>query len=167
MLRSRTHPCNLVYIFEFEGVCDRDSTSMFEAKRQQKSSIRVLLSNAMVTDYSFQATWFNLKLALKPPNMTNLSAVHRYAEYKLIQLLIENFLAHLSWKLKKVQVSLSDRLLSVVCLSVWRLFVRLLHFQLLLQNHWANFNQSWHKWSLGKGDSELYKWRITSFPMGR
>jgi hypothetical protein len=71
----------------------------------------------------------------------------------------------------KAQVSFSDRLLSVVCLSVcpsvWRLSVRLLHFQLLLQNRWANFNQSWHKSSLGKEDSELYKWRTPPFPKGR
>ena len=28
---------------------------------------------------------------------------------------------------------------------------------LLLQNHWANFNQTWHKASLGEGDSSLFK----------
>ena len=37
-----------------------------------------------------------------------------------------------------------------------RLFVRLSvhfsHFRLLLKNHWANFNQTWHKASL----SEVY-----------
>jgi hypothetical protein len=48
----------------------------------------------------------------------------------------------------KAQVSFSNRPLSFVCLSV-----RLLHFRLLLQNRWVNFNKS----SLGKGDSELYK----------
>jgi hypothetical protein len=64
----------------------------------------------------------------------------------------------------KAQVSFSDRLLSVVCPFVWCLSVRLLHFQLLLQNRWANFNQSWHKSSLGKEDLELYKWRTTPFP---
>jgi hypothetical protein len=64
----------------------------------------------------------------------------------------------------KAQVSFSDHLLSVVCLS-WRLSVR--HFQLLLQNRLANFNRSWHKSSLGKGDSELFKWRTTPFPKGR
>jgi hypothetical protein len=46
----------------------------------------------------------------------------------------------------KAQVSYSDRPLSV-CLSV----CKLLHFRLLLQNHWANFNQTWHKLSLGRG----------------
>jgi hypothetical protein len=61
----------------------------------------------------------------------------------------------------KAQVSYSDRPLSVVRLSV-RPSVRpsvckLLHFRLLLQNHWANFNQTWHKSSLGGGDSKLLK----------
>jgi hypothetical protein len=54
----------------------------------------------------------------------------------------------------KAQVSFSGR--PSVRLSV-RLSVKHLHFRLLLQNRWANFNQSWHKSSLGKGDSELYK----------
>jgi hypothetical protein len=71
----------------------------------------------------------------------------------------------------KAQVSYSDRLLSVVCLS-GRLSVclavrpsvclsvcKLLHFRLLLQNHWANFNQTRHKSSLGGGDSSFFKWR--------
>ena len=56
----------------------------------------------------------------------------------------------------KAQVSFSDRLSSVVCL-----------FHLLLQNHLANFNQTWHKVFLGEGDSSLFKWRATPFPKGR
>jgi hypothetical protein len=40
----------------------------------------------------------------------------------------------------------------VVYLSV----CKLLHFILYLQNHWANFNQTRHKSSLGKGDSRLF-----------
>ena len=61
----------------------------------------------------------------------------------------------------KAQVSFSDRL-SSVCLSV-HLSVRpsvnfFSHFQLLLQNHWANFN-TWHKASLGDWNSSLFKWR--------
>jgi hypothetical protein len=49
----------------------------------------------------------------------------------------------------KAQVSFSDCQLS---------FCKLLHFQLLLQNNWANFNQTWHKSSLGGGDlSSLFK----------
>ena len=30
---------------------------------------------------------------------------------------------------------------------------------LLFQNYWANFNQTWHKASLGDGNSSLFKWR--------
>jgi hypothetical protein len=30
-------------------------------------------------------------------------------------------------------------------------------FKNLLQNHWANFNQTWNKSSLGEGDSSLFK----------
>ena len=47
----------------------------------------------------------------------------------------------------KALVSFSDHLSSVVCLSV-RLSVNISHFHLLLQNHWANFNQTLHKVSL-------------------
>ena len=56
----------------------------------------------------------------------------------------------------KAQVSFSDHLSSVVCLSV-RLSINFSHFHLLLQNHWDNFNQTWHKASLGEGDSSLFK----------
>jgi hypothetical protein len=55
----------------------------------------------------------------------------------------------------KAKVNYSDRLLSVVrlsvCLSVCPSVCKLLHFRLLLQNHWANFNQTWHKSFLGEG----------------
>jgi hypothetical protein len=56
----------------------------------------------------------------------------------------------------KAQVSYSDRLLSVVCLTSGVCLLDFLHFRLLLQNRWANRNQSWHKSSLGKGDSDLF-----------
>ena len=86
------------------------------------------------------------------------------------------FLAHLSWKLKWAflitcrpsSVCLSVRL-SVcpsVCLSV-RPSVNFSYFHLLLQNHWANFNQTWHKASLGEGDSSLFKWSAPPFSKGR
>jgi hypothetical protein len=52
----------------------------------------------------------------------------------------------------KAQVSYSDRPLSIIRLSV----CKPLHFLLLLQNHWANFNQTWHKSSMGGGDSKLF-----------
>ena len=58
----------------------------------------------------------------------------------------------------KAQVSFSDHLSSVVCLSVCpfvclsvRPSVNFSHFHLLLQNHWANFNHTWHKAPLVKG----------------
>ena len=60
----------------------------------------------------------------------------------------------------KAQVSFSDHLSSVVCLSVCLSVcpsVNFSHFHLLLQNHCANFNQTWHKAFLGEGDSSLLK----------
>ena len=35
------------------------------------------------------------------------------------------------------------------------------HFRLILQNHWFNFNQTWHKTSLGNWNSSLFKWKAT------
>ena len=35
---------------------------------------------------------------------------------------------------------------------------------LLLQNHWTNFNQTWHNASLGEEDSSLFKRRAILFP---
>ena len=74
----------------------------------------------------------------------------------------------------KAQVSFSDHLSSVVCPSVRLsvrtsvcLFVNFSRFHLLLQNHWANFNQTWQKASLGEGDSSLFKWRAPPFSKGR
>ena len=73
---------------------------------------------------------------------------------------IDMFLAHLSWKLKWAFLITCRP--SSLCLSV-----NFSNFHLLLQNHWANFNQTWHKVSLGEGDSSLFKWRATSFPKWR
>ena len=53
----------------------------------------------------------------------------------------------------KAQMNFSDQNLSVVV-------VNFSHFHLVLQNHWPNFNQTWHKASLGEGDSKLFKWRV-------
>jgi hypothetical protein len=55
----------------------------------------------------------------------------------------------------KAQVRFSDRPLSGVRLSCRLSVFKLLHFRLLLQNHWTNFNQIWHKSSLGEGDSSV------------
>ena len=38
---------------------------------------------------------------------------------------------------------------------------------LLLQNHWANFNQTLHNASLGEGNSSLFKWMALSFSKGK
>ena len=70
----------------------------------------------------------------------------------------------------KTQVNISDQDLSVVrrCFhfSHW-CCCKLSHFYLLLQNHWVNFNQTWHKAPLGEGDSSLFKWRALPFSKGR
>ena len=47
------------------------------------------------------------------------------------------FLAHLSWKLKQAILIACH---TSVCLSV-----NFSHFHVLLQSHWANFNQTWNK----------------------
>ena len=54
--------------------------------------------------------------------------------------------------LAEAQVSFSDRLSSVVRLSVY-----FSHLHLLLKNHWLSFNQTWHKASLGEEDSNVFK----------
>ena len=42
-----------------------------------------------------------------------------------------------------------------------------MNFQdLLLQKQWVNFNQTWHKASLGEGDSSLFNEGPRPFPMG-
>ena len=58
--------------------------------------------------------------------------------------------------------------LVVRCLSVCPsdcLSVNLSYFQ-LLKNHWANFNQTWHKVSLSEGDSSLSNEGPCPFPRG-
>ena len=72
------------------------------------------------------------------------------------------FQALLSSPEPKAKVSFSDLILSGVRLSV-NLFVNFSHLH-LLQKHWANFNQTWHKASLGEGDLRLFKWRVKIIP---
>ena len=60
----------------------------------------------------------------------------------------QQFLAHLN-----AQVSFTGHLSSVVSLSIC-LSVNFSHFHQILQNHWANFNQTWHKVSLGERANE-------------
>ena len=69
----------------------------------------------------------------------------------------------------KAQVSFSDHLSSVVCPSVCLsvcLSVNFSHFHLLLQNHWANFNQTWPKASLGEGIQVCSNEGPRPFPRG-
>ena len=72
--------------------------------------------------------------------------------------ILDSFFAHLSQNLSVVHC----------ChVIVFHVVVNFSHFHLLLQNHWANFNQTWHKVSLGKGDSSMFKWRTPPFSKGR
>ena len=70
------------------------------------------------------------------------------------------FLAHLSWRLKWAFV------IKICPLSVVLVIVNFSHFHPLLQNHRANFNQTWHKASLGEGNSSLFKEGPRPFPRG-
>ena len=86
------------------------------------------------------------------------------------QIWIYSFLAHLSRRLKwafLIKICPLSVVVVVVVAVVVVVVVNFSHFHLLLQNHWANFNQTWHKASLGEGDSSLFKWRAPPFPKGR
>ena len=43
---------------------------------------------------------------------------------------------------------------------------KLFTFSSYFPNNWSNFNQTWHKKSLGEGDSSLFKWRAWPFSKG-
>ena len=58
----------------------------------------------------------------------------------------------------KAEASFSD-CLSSVCLSI-----NFSHFHLFLQNHWANFNQTWYEASLAKGNLFLQMKGQAFFP---
>ena len=71
----------------------------------------------------------------------------------------------------KAQVSFSDHLLSGVCLSLCLSVCKLFTFSTSSPDHWANFNQTWHKASLGEGDLSLFKFQSLNkgprpFPRG-
>ena len=65
----------------------------------------------------------------------------------------------------KAQVSFSYHNWSVVRPRCRR--CKFFTFSSFLQNHWGNFNQTWHKTSFGEGDSNFFKWRVLSFFKGR
>ena len=58
-------------------------------------------------------------------------------------------LTNLSWKLKWAFLIVCRRRLYV------RPFVKFTYYRHLLKNHWANFNQTWHKASLGDMGIEI------------
>ena len=62
------------------------------------------------------------------------------------------FLAPLSWRLKVSYCRPSPSI--VRCL----LSVNFLHFHLLEENAWSDFNETWQESSLGMGHSKLFKW---------
>jgi hypothetical protein len=106
---------------------------------------------------SVQSLWAGMDLYRATPDVTRglgfSSLIRRTAPFSRL-MFIERILVRIfktnifSSPELKAQVSFSDRPLSGVRLSV----CKLLHFRLLLQNHWTNFNQTWHKSSLGEGD---------------
>ena len=65
-------------------------------------------------------------------------------------------------------MNFSDQNLSIVVLVVVVVLavVNFSHFHLPLQNHWANFNQTWHNASSGDEDSSLLNERSNPFPKG-
>ena len=79
------------------------------------------------------------------------SSIKTFEEIDSFSKLINIFIAHLSRRLKWAF------LIKICPLSVVVVVVNFSHFHLLLKNHWANFNQTWHKVSLGEGDSSLLK----------
>ena len=71
------------------------------------------------------------------------------------------------WFKKHVVFSTPEPKAEVSCPFSVVVVVNFSHFHLLLQNHWAEFNQTWHKASLGEGNSSLFKWRAPPFSKGR
>jgi hypothetical protein len=104
----------------------------------------------------------NCKRAEKTKGAINLSQIRRRIELCMREIILR-FEMNLFSSLAHWAESSSELFWLLV---IRRLSVKHLYFR-LLQNRWANFNQTWHKSSLGKGDSELYKWRTTPFHKGR
>ena len=74
------------------------------------------------------------------------------------------FLAHLSQRFKWAFLIKICPLFVVVVVVI--VVINFSHFNLLLQNHWTNIYQTWHKASLGAGDSYLFKWMASPFSSG-
>ena len=93
---------------------------------------------------------------------------HKTSFLCFLQFHISLFLAHLSWRLKwAILIKICPLSVVNVVVVVVVVVVNFSHFHLLLQNHWANLNQTWHKASLGKGDSNFFKWRAPPFAKAR
>ena len=102
--------------------------------------------------------WFTIKLTAAVAQSVRAFAYH--VEFVNIPVV------HLSRRLKWTFL-IKICSLSVVVVEHVVVVVNFSHFHFLLQNHWANFNQTWHKASLGKGDSSLFKWRAPPFSKGK
>ena len=66
---------------------------------------------------------------------------------------------------EKLDFSVKDKIITVLKSSnKLALFMDIWKFKnLLLQNYWASFKQTWHNAFLGEGDSSLFKWRPSYF----
>jgi hypothetical protein len=98
--------------------------------------------------------WSKLWIVFFTISMVQLFGKYVNLVFVSLHVICKPFLAHQSWKLKWAFL--------IVCPSVYKL----LQFR-LLQNQWTNFNQTWHKSSLGGGESKFFKWRGLPFSKGR
>ena len=115
-----------------------------------------LVWNAMLFRKSLYTSYWFIQDVVLPPALS----AEKAGSMEVIFL----FLAHLNRRLKWAFLIKICPLFVVVVVVV---VVNFSHFHLLLQNHWANFNQTWHKTSLGEGNSSLFKWRAPPFSKQR
>jgi hypothetical protein len=96
----------------------------------------------------------NKAMLFKSTSAMTVSFGHGYVHTEIRTMVTVRNQAAIDWLFSspelKAQVSFSDQPASVC---------KLLHFRFFLQNHAANFNQTWHKSSLVEGDSGLFKQR--------
>ena len=64
-----------------------------------------------------------------------------------------------SWVFTTPELKAQVSFLITYCLSSICLSVNFSYFHFTLQNHLAKFNRTWHKASLGEGNSSLFNWR--------
>ena len=95
------------------------------------------------------------RLLLKIFNQTRIVQIYRYLNKITDQVYVNNVahtLKSFCCFLLRPQVSFSDQILSIVVIVI-----NFSHYHLPLQNHMTNFNQTWHKASLGERNSSLFK----------